>query len=418
MTISHLQERTRAFVMSRWGVLLPLLVLLPITVGYNVFQGIPDVSSGATVQKIIVLIVGAVAAVLLGFARGPWPVLALLGVFAVAFVVALIVDPRGTGPFDMVLFRGVAGYVLPWLAFFINWRAIPVPHRALSFALMPLVAVLLGGIFQLIGVADFFMHEYTGALRLAAGMPPAYLAALALFGVVGAVWLWVSGHSAGLVLAIGNMAVCALTGTRGATLATGLILFGGLVIAICFRLPKWRLGAVLGAVGLLGAVAVMLPTFIQRSLSSVHGLFGFSGRTDAWAYFLERFWQRPLSGYGPGGATALSQESGNRTIERSFVSPHSAYVSLLVDLGLPLFIIAVGALVALVVLVARSVQPPTRWLVVVAAMACVFYGAFDNLLNAPQSAIPFAAFLAMAHRRGSDEESEPAPPVVSRGGSL
>lgn len=383
------------------GVFVPLLVLLPVLTGYGTVESLLGIGNGATIQKALVLICVMIAGMLVGFRLPPWQVFVIFGVFAVALIIGMAANVRQAASGDVVLLRGAAGYAYAWSVFFIDWRRISRRSRALALALAPIIAGIINLPLALFGHATIVRHEYTGALRLAIGMPPAYLASLALFGVLGAAWLWAMRGSWGLWLAIVNLAICALTGTRGATLAAGLVFVALLIAAVRYRLPQWKIGLGAGAAGLIGGLIVFLPTFIQRSSSTAHGTFSFSGRTEAWAYFLGRYQEHPWIGYGPGGATVLAAESGNKTIERSFVSPHSAYISLLVDIGAPLFIVFVVMFFWLFLRAWRVSAAEFRAVVWVVAASCIFYGAFDNLLNAAQSTVPLTLMLSMLVASGA-----------------
>lgn len=377
------------------GVFVPLLVLLPVLTGYSTVESLFGIGNGATVQKALVLICVAVAGVLVGFRLPPWQVFVILGIFAVALAIGAVMNVREAARGDTVLLRGAAGYAYAWSMFFVDWRRISPRSRALALGLSPIIAGIINLPLALFGHATFVRHEYTGALRLATGMPPAYLASLALFGVFGAAWLWTLRSSWGLWLAVVNLVICALTGTRGATLAAGLVFVALLIAAVRYQLPQWKIGLGAAAIGLIGGLLVFLPTFIQRSASTAHGAFTFSGRTEAWTYFLGRYQEHPWIGYGPGGATALAAESGNKTIERSFVSPHSAYISLLVDIGAPLFALFVVMFFMLFWRAWRESTVSFRAVIWVVAVSCIFYGAFDNLLNAAQSTVPLTLMLSM-----------------------
>ena len=395
LRMSELLSRLRSFLAGPWGFLLPLIVLAPLALGTGVYEKLFGGANGATVQKIAVLVLLAIAALILGLRLPPWPIWVILGAVTVAFFVGVVINDRGNGILDSTLLRGAVGYAFPWLAFFVDWRPVSQASRALSLALLAPFAVMLGSVIHLVNLGNLFRHEYTGAVRLAAAMPPAHLAALAIFSVVGGVWLWVMGRRAGLWLALLSAAICGLTGTRGALIAAGIIFGGTLVVALCYKLPYWKAGLVSGVAGVVGGSFLILPNLLKRAAQEAHGALALSGREEAWAYFLGRLAERPFVGYGPGGATELSQQSGNTTITRSFVSPHSAYISLLVDVGWPLFLALALGIGGLLVMVVRANVGPVRWMAGLLGAACVFYGAFDNLLNAAQSAVPFALTLAM-----------------------
>lgn len=387
--------------------LFPLLILLPVLTGYSAIESIFGVNSGATVQKLAVLVAIVLAGIFLGFRVPHWAAVAVIAIFGIALVFASLT--QDDAPVSILL-RGTGGYVYAWLAFIVDWSAIPSRLRAVTLATAPAVAIAISVPLVFTGNASFVMHEYTGAVRFAAGMPPAYLASLALFGAIGAAWLWSLGSPWGLWLAAFNALVCVMTVTRGATIATGIVVLTMLVVGAIRRQPQWQFGVVGGALGVVAACILFVPTFIERFLSSAQGVFGFSGRTEAWSYFLSRVADHPWVGHGAGGATLLAAESGNATIEKSFISPHSAYVSLLVDIGIPLTVAFFALLFTLFVCVARRGEPGFAPVAFGAMVACAFYGMFDNLLNAPQSAVPLALFLAlaMASRAGvADDLSKP-----------
>ncbi|MFC3399009.1 O-antigen ligase family protein [Microbacterium amylolyticum] len=317
--IAYQHRRLRTVFAGPLGALLPLLVLLPALTGYGAIQSLFGIDNGAMLQKIFVFICVAVAGILVGFRIPPWPVLVLFGVFATAFFIASLLDLRDAGPGDLVLIRGTAGYVYAWCVFFVDWRQVNVRSRAVSLAFAPIIAVLISVPLSISGHTIFIMHEYTGALRLAAGMPPAYLASLALFGVIGAAWLWSLGSPWGLWVSVANAGICALTGTRGATLAAGLVFVAMLIVAVLYRLRQWRVGIGVGVVGLVAGAMLFIPLFMQRSTASAHGILGFSGRTEAWSYFMRRFQEHPWTGFGPGvRLSSLKSREMQRLCDRLF----------------------------------------------------------------------------------------------------
>ncbi|WP_197517244.1 O-antigen ligase family protein [Microbacterium karelineae] len=404
------------------GIVYPLAVMLPLTLGFSTYALLPGGVGGATIQKALILFAFLIVAALLGVRMPPMPVWVIGGVIVAAYVLGLITQAREISGIDTEMLLGAAGLLYPWLAFFIDWRRVAPEWRAMSLAVMPagavVVSVLLGGT----GVVDMTIirEEYTGAFRLSAGMPSAYLAGLALIGVMGAAWLWARGRWVGPYLALLNCAIVALTGTRVATLAAGLVLAGALVLALIRKLPQRIPALALSVVGLIGALVVLLPNFLQRTRESGRGgLFDGSGRDQAWSYFWSRLLEHPWAGFGPGSSPLLAGESSNHVVRESFLSPHNTYLTMAADMGIPLAIVFFFALGWTVWGVWRRAGGSERWVVLLACSAALIYAYFDNLLTAPQSAVAFVMFLAMmgaGARVGTpDQDSEGDASVLSPG---
>lgn len=379
------------------GVLVPLLVMLPLVVGYTTLTGVVGDLGGATVQKIAIVLAMAISAALLGVRIPPIPVWMIALSVVAGYAMGLLTQAREIQGFDSEMLFGAAGYLYPWLAFFIDWRRIDAVWRATALAVITPVTLVFALAVNALGILDLTLlrQEYTGALRLAAGMPPAYLAGMAFFGVIGSMWLWSQRRSAGFYLAAINAVTCAATGTRGATVAAAIVFLPAIIAAIVWRLPHWIAALGLSVAG--GAVGTyfILPTLILRTVESADSSFAGSGRADAWNYFLTRLQGRELTGFGPGSGPLLASQSESGHIRHNFVSPHSVYVSLAVDIGIPLALTLGLGFVALTVLTMLRVRGAERVIVVAAGVACVWYGIFDNLLNAPQSALLVGMFFAM-----------------------
>lgn len=380
------------------GGVVPLVVLLPLALSTTSFNEIIGIGGGATVQKIAVLGGLVVAVFLLGFRIPPLPVWVVGSVVTLAYIVGLVINARAISGFDIEMLLGAAGLVYPWLAFFINWRRISTVQKFLPLAIAPLFALLFAAVVQLTGLLDLTLvrHEYTGALRLSAGMPPAFLAGLSLIAVAASLLLWVRLHWIGFYLAVVNGAIVALTGTRMATAVAGFMFIATLILAVVRRYPHWLPAIVVTSLaGIAGAIFI-IPNFLQRiSGASGGGMLQGSGRELAWNYFFERFLERPVTGFGPGSGPLLAEQAGSHVVRDFFVSPHNTYLTIAIDLGAVLALVFFGSIVWLFVLTARTVDGDTRWWLAFFAVATLMYAGFDNLLTAPQSAVPFCLLLAL-----------------------
>lgn len=158
---------------------------------------------------------------------------------------------------------------------------------------------------------------------------------------------------------------------------------------------------------------LVLPTFLERTSGAAtgSGLFSGSGRGSAWRYFAERIAERPWTGFGPGSGPWLAEQSTNKTVREYFISPHNEYLRFSADIGIPLAVVFFVSLVILVFMTARAASREMRVLVIAVSASMLAYGIFDNLLNAPQSAVGFALLLACfwagtANKHATDGEHD------------
>lgn len=407
--MTELYSRIRGMMSGPLGVVPASLVVLPLTLSYKTYEILAPGIGGATVQKALVVVAILIAVALLGFRSPPWPVWVIGSSIGVGYIIGLITQARGVDGFDTEMLLGAAGLVYPWLLFFIDWRTVRSAWLSAVLGGLAPFTVLLSSILQFIEPLGITMirHEYTGALRLEAGMPPAYLAGLSLVGVAGGMWMWVQRRWMGFALAIVNAGICGLTGSRLATVAAGVIFLGTVIAAVIQGYPFAKTSAVLTGLAAVGAGIVLLPNFLARVNGTHGGLFEGTGRDQAWTYFWTRLLEWPWTGFGPGSPPMLSEESPNWVVRESFVSPHNSYLTLAVDIGIPLTVTYVAGLIALFVVIFRDSPIPQRVLVVLVAVACLGYGIADNLLTAPQSAVMFVAFLAFLYTYRYGERKAP-----------
>ena len=127
--------------------------------------------------------------------------------------------------------------------------------------------------------------------------------------------------------------------------------FVALMVTGAFYIPRKRVLVVMGVLGLIlgiGVVSLMgtkVPAMEESKVLRSDSLENLSGRTTVWSLAIDRFWDRPVLGYGyTAGHHALLQSKGKDDGEISIeqvglfqnenFSFHSGYVQALVDSGI------------------------------------------------------------------------------------
>ena len=382
-------------------------VALPALVSAGALAGILDLESGNTVQKALMMGAVLLAVLLIGVRNPGWPWMLLVGtlvVFTAGGVVGAVIGLDGMSAADKI--NSFLGYLLPWLVLLARVGSIRLDHLLAVIAALPLMALAIGVVLELHGIDSLTSVEYTGATRLTGPLTPAYMASFGMFGAIASLWWWLRGPWIASVLALVNLAITALTGTRGPLLVAAVfllavLLFGrrnGRPIPLLPRL------ATLGAAAV--AAAVTLPALITRTFAQGFSS-GLSGREVAWSFFLDAYWRSPWIGAGPGGANFAAENSGSAYLERNFTAPHNTYLQLLVDFGAIGAVAIVGAVVWMYVqLHRRNTDRNFRLITAVFFCGLAGYAFFDNLLTSPHPSIMFTLFLALFYAEA--ERKRPA----------
>lgn len=354
--------------------------------------------------KLLVVAIACLAAATLPSAgRIPSRVLALLGIgWLVVAVAALAGDtpvasllgrwPRYEGLPVLALYAAAA-----WLGARVVGRGVPRSvHLAHALSGMALVLALfsaldLGGTSPL-GESTL---ERSGSL-LGNATDQGLVAMMAALVIASVLFSYRD-----VFLVSGLVASLATVGMSGSRIAFAVTVVGLLALAVARRgdplpLPGGTRGAVAGALAVLGAVAVLVPSTRDRLFSGATG----SGRLDQWRLTLDLVVDHPILGVGPSryvdafGAyedAGFVRFTGPNTVADS---PHNVLLQALVVGGIPLLAVFV-ALVVVVAQRARSVvaEHPEAWGPLVAVGG---YGA-AMLANFPAAGPTcLAAFLAGA----------------------
>lgn len=169
-------------------------------------------------------------------------------------------------------------------------------------------------------------------------------------------------------------------------------------------------------------VACILPAIAYFSLEYATELLGrdltFTGRTDIWRWFIFFADQRPWTGWG--WATIVANESMLGYIRQTLVlpsiqTPHSGYISILVELGYPALVTyVIWMLLTMTTFAWRALIELDN----ISAIALGLFGAFTlhNFFESTAASIPsiwIFTFIAVASSYTSRQRSEPIGPFPS-----
>jgi len=395
-----------------------LFYVIPLLIGEQALAIVLGGDQGNTVQKVSLIAVTILCALLAGLRRPPAAVLFVISAYFVLLGVSLLVNLRPPQSVTSFL-TSTAGYLIPWLIFFVDWRRVTVVTIMRTIAVVPIATLMCSIALDAAGVVPLFTSGTFDMSRLGGTLPPAYLGAAGAFGAIASFWLWLNRAKGALITLVFGLVVAAASATRGPIVVMFFVI---LCLVMFSRRLRSRMAGVI-RIAVLGALTVgagqIAPVLIERTTDQdqYHG-GGLSGRNLAWDYFWSRFLEQPWLGHGPGANALLSQESSVELVRQYFIAPHNTYLQLLVDFGIVgAILIGLGIVLVFVSVARRLTERRDKVLVVSLGLAMLFYAFFDNVLAAPQIYIPMALILASlsAHGKaaGAEAETEPGEPETA-----
>gem|GEM_PF-2594774 len=395
-----------------------LFYVVPLLVGEQALAVLLSQDQGNTLQKAALIAVTILCALLAGVRKPPAAVFLVIGTYLVFLVVSLLFNLKAPQSISSFL-TSTAGYLIPGLIFFVNWRRVSVKLVMRAITLVPIATLLFSVVLDAAGIIPLFTAGTFDMSRLGGTLPPAYLGAAGAFGAIASFWLWLNRAKGAFLTLIIGVLVAAASATRGPV----VVMF---FVILCMLLFTRRLHSKMAGlirIVILGALTAgagqIAPVLIERTTDQdqYHG-GGLSGRNLAWDYFWSRFLEEPWLGHGPGANALLSQESSVQLVRQYFIAPHNTYLQLLVDFGIVgAILIGLGIVLVFVSVARRLTERRDKVLVVSLGLAMLFYAFFDNVLAAPQIYIPMALILASlsAHGKaaGAEAETEPGEPETA-----
>jgi O-antigen ligase len=322
----------------------------------------------------------------------PWPILALV---AVAVLSLLLGDLHRDLSVTLML-MSLALFALPFAAS--QTVLAPGSRRALALAiaLTPLLSVALGGLLQAAQLrAVFSFEQWTGnwyRLEGATGNA-AVFGMLAFAGFAVALHEWTRpGRAYAIYLAILNLALVILSGTRMAIFASAVFLgtYAAFSEGLRQKLKQERWTALAG-VGLVGAILVAYwPTLIGRIFADDGETLDLSGRDELWAFYWQEFLFSPWFGRGLGAGFVAAEKWYGFALP----TPHNEYLHLLVVGGVVGFVLIAGGIMLWYRQLLRVASPNDREFLLALAPALAAYAVTDNVLTY-SSALALYAYLGV-----------------------
>ncbi|AIQ62675.1 polysaccharide polymerase [Paenibacillus stellifer] len=333
-----------------------------------------------------------------------YPLWALVAMTFMTFSFS-IWEPQMTAQIAVKAFIGLS---LPFVFLLINWKKEVAQRHIRLICLLPSLSLLIGVLLQVAHLHSMVNVEFTGAIRLQGANIPPHLAMLAFIGTAipfielrrgtGNVKFYYT------VLGI-NFLTLVATGTRGPLLAlVPMLLYYFFDIFRRYLKGKTRyIIPILCSIAVIaGGVYSQWDNFEKRSFERQTGEgIDLSGRSEAWAFFLEKASGSPVAGRGIGAVTVAN----DGTLYEGFVVPHNEYIRFYYDGGYVGSVLLWAALLAVFLLVAKALTPPVRKYYLLFLLGFLIYSFSDNTLSTVQFIIPFCWYLNCLYRASQPTDS-------------
>jgi len=388
------------------------VALASLAVRPQLFFGGPAVGYEWGPHHTLLLLALVVNALRYGIRRSiNWPLLALIAAFALALVAGDL-HARLTWPF---MAMSLAILALPWC--FTSVVLEPGSRRAyaLVIALAPLLSVAIGALMALAGIRAGFPHY--DRLEGATGNAAAF-AILAFAGFVVALHeLSRPGRPFAGALAVVNLALVILSGTRMAIAASGVFLIAYLVLSETLRerLLAHRARTATGIAVVVAALLWYWPILEARLFEAGRDLetvaiddvgVNLSGRDDVWKFYFEEFKLSPLFGRGMGAGFVAAAD----WIPWARKTPHNEYLHLLVNVGVVGFVLFAAAIFVWYRNLVRVASDNDRNFLIALLPAIGLFAITEDILVFPTGLALFAYLGVLLTKRSAEASARARRP--------
>lgn len=273
-----------------------------------------------------------------------------------------------------------------------------------SITILPFASLLIAALLYPMTSTAIWSQEYTGAIRLSGLLPPAHLAMLCVASLMIQSFA-ISHQKPNKPLLAATFLVLLGTGTRGAFVA------GAICMLPHIKLPRTRGTFIASAVLMFASIPFLyvgLSNLANRSITSTSTEeLNMSGRSTAWAFFLDEVETSPLFGKGLGAVTNLTQGETYSNLSL-FVVPHNEYIRFLVDLGIIGTIVIILGLFLWFFKISSKLNKIQKKTLRAMFFSLAVYSFIDNTFSTPQFTVLFLLTLKYINLAQQEQESQKA----------
>lgn len=326
---------------------------------------------------------------------------------ALALVAATVISAVGTQYSGFGLdryFRGLISLVTPFLLLCAEPTEKDSKRLLLIFAWAPLVAMVLGVMYQVAGIRAIWYTDFLTATRLQGSLSPAGLGSLCYLGAIAAT-LKAAADRRRLYIWLGLAAVnCVILVLSAARMPLALTVLVCAVIYLTMVNPNVS-GMLTAALAGIPAAAVVMLVFGQSLLARFESE-SLSGRELLWQYLEIALADHPVFGVGIGHQILLLPER-LKTLTTTMAA-HNEYLRIAVETGYVGAVIIFGAIALMCLNICRLSRVSHRFAFLAICVSFFIFCKTDNAISS--SITPFALVLAsFAFPRGRKQHhTDPA----------
>ena len=394
----------------------PFLPLTTIVISPSIFvaaDGEPFPYADA-IQKSVLIVAGLCLALAFG-PRWSWLGAAALTLVGIASLASILNIGGRVEVGSEIIARATAGYCVPFLFLFVNWRRLSLQRGLEYIAMLPLMCLVAGVVLQLAGVKGPAYRAPSPGIyqidldqnvpRLQGALIPAHLGELAVVALASALCLAASSSTYRpfrvYLWVVLNFVILLATLTR-AEIAAGIMLMITFVVAqalgpgrvrsVGARRATWLLATMIVA-----SCAIAAPAIIKRTTGSYHEPnFNTSGRKYATEFFYGFVAENPLLGKGLGfSATAVSIYSPPNVSEAFQHAPHNEYLRFTIDGGIFFAIGLFLVIISVFILAACAQSGVVRIIVIALAVGTLALSFVDNTFSTVQFSVSVIIVLGL-----------------------
>jgi len=359
-----------------------------------------------SIYKLLIIVLMIIALKVYGVETNYiYPLLALVILMVFSYTFSNL-HPRLNQLDPLIAFTGLAA---PFFILIVKFEKSISERLVKIILILPIISVVMGILFDLLGIHPFMIQEYSGAFRLQGSNIAAHLAMLAYLGfTIGLVELKRQNKNKGyyfFIICI-NFLILLSTGTRGPLIALSLII----IVYIADNIYGYLKGKVLLIIPLISFLSIIISIIISQWSNFITRTFNdftpdsgvnISGREIAWKYFFENSKGYELFGQGLGSVLVANDGS----LYAGFTVPHNEYIRFYFDGGIIGLLLFIGSFIYVLIKLYIILPKHIKLYYLSLVLGLLIYSMIDNTLSTPQFIIPICFYIIALKSIHSNRES-------------